>query len=143
MANRIGRSRSRRSGAYMAMAAAAASILVSSAVARADTTDELIDQLKAKGILTKAEYAKLKHRRQAEVAAKAAAQRTPSVPASNGRYVTALDKGIGFHIPGQQIVSKDNGVVTSATSISRSPAASSSSARRISSPPSVAPRAFL
>jgi hypothetical protein len=62
MADRIGRSRSRRSGAYLAMAA---SVLVSSAVARADTTDELIDQLKAKGILTKAECAKLKHRHEA------------------------------------------------------------------------------
>jgi hypothetical protein len=102
------------------MAGMAASVLVSSAVARADTTDELIDQLKAKGILTKAEYAKLKHRHEAElkhlheaeVAAKAAAQGAPRTSASSDRYVTALDKGVGLHIPGKQIVTKDNGVVT-------------------------------
>jgi hypothetical protein len=128
MADRTGRSRSRRSGAYLGMAGMAASVLVSSAVARADTTDELIDQLKAKGILTKAECAKLKHRheaelkrrqeaelkrrKEAEAAAKAAAQGAPGTSASSDRYVTALDKGIGLHIPGQQIVTKDNGVVT-------------------------------
>ena len=116
MADPAGRSRSRRSGAYIAVVGAAASILVGSVVARADTTDDLLDQLKGKGILTKAEYAKLKHRHEAELAAKAAhvaarAPGAPSAPASNGRYVTALDKGIGLHIPGQQIVTKDNGVV--------------------------------
>lgn len=119
MANRIGRSRSRRSSAYLAMAVAA-SILVSSAVARADTTDDLLDQLKAKGILTKAEYAKLKHRHEAELkhrhdaemAAKAAAEGAPSASAPSDRYVTALKKGIGLHIPGEQVVSKDTGVTT-------------------------------
>jgi hypothetical protein len=121
MADRIGRSRSHRSGAYLPMAGMAASVLVSSAVARADTTDELIDQLKAKGILTKAECAKLKHRHEAELkrcqeaeaaakaAAQAAAQGAPGTSASSDRYVTALDHGIGLHIPGQQIVTKDDG----------------------------------
>ncbi len=111
MANRIGRLGSRRRGAYMAMAGAMAAMLIGSAGARADTTDQLLDQLKAKGILTKAEYAKLKERHAAEVASRApAAHAAPGAPA--GRYVTALDKGIGVHIPGQAIVTKDQGVVT-------------------------------
>jgi hypothetical protein len=91
----------------------AASVLVSSAVARADTTDELIGQLKVKGILTKAECAKLKHRHEAELkrrqeaeaAAKAAAQGAPGTSAPSDRYVTALDHGIGLHIARKQSVS--------------------------------------
>ncbi|VTZ48189.1 conserved exported hypothetical protein [Methylocella tundrae] len=111
MANRIGRSRSRRRGAYMAMAGVMATVLMGVSAARADVTDELLDQLKSKGVLTKAEYAKLKQRHAAEVAAKHAPG--PTGPTGgNGRYVTSLDKGIGFHIPGTSVVTKDNGVVT-------------------------------
>lgn len=110
MANRIGRSRSRQRGAYIAMASVMATVLIGAAGARADTTDELLDQLKAKGVLTKGEYAKLKQRHAAEVAAKPARPVGPS--GGNGRYVTSLDKGIGFHIPGTSVVTKDSGVVT-------------------------------
>ncbi len=85
-------------------------LMVGSVAARAGVTDELLDQLKAKGVLTKAEYAKLKARHQAEVAAKPAA--APHGAVSADRYVTALDKGIGVRIPGKTTVTKDNGVVT-------------------------------
>lgn len=73
--------------------------------AKADVTDQLLEQLKAKGILTKGEYSKLKERHAAEKAA------APSGPAGkrlvtkdgvvivpDDRYVTRLDKGIGLHI---------------------------------------------
>jgi len=72
--------------------------------AKADVTDQLLDQLKAKGILTKGEYAKLKERHAVE-------KTTPAGPAGrrlvtkegvvivpDDRYVTRLDKGIGMHI---------------------------------------------
>ncbi len=75
MTHRIGKTSSRRRGAYMATAGALALLMFGSAAARADVTDELLDQLKAKGVLTKAEYAKLKARHEAEVAAHARRQR--------------------------------------------------------------------
>jgi hypothetical protein len=89
----------------MATAGALAMLMIGSVAARADVTDELLDQLKAKGVLTKAEYAKLKARHNAEVAAKPA-------PAAHGapgtdRYITALDKGIGVRIPGKTLVTKE------------------------------------
>ncbi|PNG25743.1 hypothetical protein [Methylocella silvestris] len=93
----------------MAMAGLMASVFVGSVAARADTTDELLDQLKAKGVLTKSEYSKLKQRHAAEVSKPGPHS---AAPVGNGRYLTALDKGVGFRIPGQQIVTKDNGVVS-------------------------------
>ncbi len=105
MTHRIGKTSGRRRGAYMATAGALAMLMIGSVAARADVTDELLDQLKTKGVLTKAEYAKLKARHAAEVAAKPA-------PAAHGapgtdRYVTALDKGIGVRIPGKTLVTKE------------------------------------
>ncbi|ACK51273.1 conserved hypothetical protein [Methylocella silvestris BL2] len=94
----------------MAMAGLMASVFVGSVAARADTTDELLDQLKAKGVLTKGEYSKLKQRHAAETSKAGPRGAAPVV--GNGRYLTALDKGVGFRIPGQQIVTKDNGVVS-------------------------------
>ncbi len=108
MTHRIGKTSSRRRGAYMATAGALALLMIGSVAARADVTDELLDQLKAKGVLTKAEYAKLKARHEAELASHPAVAAAPN----NGRYVTALDKGIGVRIPGHTTVTKDNGVVT-------------------------------
>ncbi|MHB8886917.1 MAG: porin, partial [Methylovirgula sp.] len=61
-----------RHAKFAVLAAAAAALVASSFVAvssaRADTTDVLLEQLKAKGILTKKEYNKLKARHAAEKA---------------------------------------------------------------------------
>jgi hypothetical protein len=74
---------------------------------RADVTDQLLDQLKAKGILTPAEYRTLKERHAAEVAAQRAAPPPPGrrlvtkegvVIVPDDRYVTRLDKGIGIRV---------------------------------------------
>lgn len=71
---------------------------------RADTTDQLLDQLKAKGILTKGEYQTLKARHAAELQQRAAppAQRLVKeekvVIVPDDRTLTRLDKGIGAHI---------------------------------------------
>ncbi|WP_395666683.1 porin [Methylocella sp.] len=94
------------------MAALLATTLVGSTVARADTTEDLLEQLKAKGILTKGEYTKLKDRHAREKAAAKSTAVATAPSGGNGRYVTAIDKGIGIRIPGQQIVTKDNGVVS-------------------------------
>jgi hypothetical protein len=112
MANRIEKSGSRRRGASLAMAGVVASMLFGVSQGHADTTDQLLDQLKAKGILTKAEYQKLKARHESEVAARPAPGPGPGPAPNNGQYITKLDKGIGFRIPGNTIVSKENGVVT-------------------------------
>lgn len=76
--------------------------------ARADTTDDLIDQLRAKGVLSRADYAKLKHRRAAEASVDAkrgagmqvqrAVSKDGAAAPPNGRYITALDKGVGVHV---------------------------------------------
>jgi hypothetical protein len=71
--------------------------------ALADTTDELLDKLKAKGILTKTEYNRFKERHAAEKAATGPAERhlvtkEGVVIVPDDRYVTRLDKGIGVHI---------------------------------------------
>jgi len=73
--------------------------------AKADVTDQLLDQLKAKGILTKGEYSKLKERHAAEKVAPPAGPVGRRVVTKEGvvivpddRYVTRLDKGIGLHI---------------------------------------------
>lgn len=82
-----------------------ASILLGTAAARADVTDELLDQLKAKGILTKGEYATLKARHAAEAASHPAIG--PHGAPGTDRYVTALDKGVGVRIPGKTLVTKE------------------------------------
>ncbi len=101
-------SESRRSGRLARMVVFAAAAAVSMAAvsqARADVTDQLLDQLRAKGVLTHGEYSKLKSRHAAE---KAEMDRPYSrhyskdgvVVVPDDRYLTRLDKGIGFHIPG-------------------------------------------
>jgi hypothetical protein len=88
----------------------AATCIAGDNTARADTTDELIERLRAKGILSPAEVKKLKQRHAAEVAAQAEKLRhTPPqrqlvtkegvVTAPDDHYVTVLDKkGIGVRI---------------------------------------------
>ncbi|ACB97213.1 conserved hypothetical protein [Beijerinckia indica subsp. indica ATCC 9039] len=82
---------------------------LSSAPAFADVTDELLEQLRAKGVLTKGEFHKLKARHAAEVQQKEqqkyAAPPGRKVVTKEGvivvpddRYVTRLDKGIGVRI---------------------------------------------
>ncbi len=111
MSKPIGKSGACRREASLA-AAAVVCLIFGTSEGRADSTDDLLDQLKAKGVLTKTEYAKLKQRHAAEVAGEAAPGPGPAGPHGNDRYVTALDKGIGVHIPGATTVTKDNGVVT-------------------------------
>lgn len=86
---------------------AAVATLAAAAPAHADTTDDLLKQLRAKGVLTKSEYATLTKRRQAEAAAKTAeikkeaeaavAKATPAQPAES-TLVRVADKGIGVKI---------------------------------------------
>src|ERR1700689_5213626 len=100
--------------ARMVVLAAAAVSVLAMGQARADVTDELLNQLVAKGVLTKGEYVKLRSRHEAEKAQMARSggpmmhrmvTRNGIVIVSDDRYITRLDKGIGFHIPG--IISKD------------------------------------
>jgi hypothetical protein len=104
-------SESRCSGrhARMVVLAAAAVSVLAMGQARADVTDELLNQLVAKGVLTKGEYVKLKARHEAEKAemARNSGPMMHRMVTKNGvvvvpddRYITRLDKGIGFHIPG-------------------------------------------
>ncbi|MGB6921357.1 MAG: porin [Methylovirgula sp.] len=94
--------------ARMVVIAAAAVSVLAMGQARADVTDELLNQLVAKGVLTKPEYAKLKARHEAEKATMARSggpmhrmvTRDGVVVVPDDRYITRLDKGIGFHIPG-------------------------------------------
>ncbi|MDR3408039.1 MAG: hypothetical protein P4L68_06035, partial [Methylovirgula sp.] len=79
--------------------------------ARADVTDQLLDQLRAKGVLTHGEYAKLKSRHEAEKAEMGRPRHYTKdgvVVVPDDRYLTRLDKGIGFHIPG--LVTKEGEV---------------------------------
>jgi predicted porin len=83
---------------------------VSTTGAHADATDDLIDKLRAKGILTKAEAAALKSRNKAEqVAAVQAPPPAPPAPAptqvasaapavNDAGLVRMMDKGVGVHI---------------------------------------------
>ncbi|WOJ90868.1 porin [Methylocapsa polymorpha] len=71
----------------------------------ADTTDQLLEQLRAKGILTRAEYKKLASRHAAEVEQRAAQAAKPPAKTEkvvvinpDDRYLTRLDKGIGARI---------------------------------------------
>jgi hypothetical protein len=93
--------------ARMVVLAAAALSFVAAVPARADVTDQLLDQLKAKGILTTGEYAKLKARHEAEKAdmsrpayMRRMVTKEGVVMVPNDQYLTRLNKGIGFHIPG-------------------------------------------
>jgi hypothetical protein len=95
--------------ARMVVLAAAAVSVLAMGQARADVTDELLNQLVAKGVLTKGEYAKLRARHEAEKAEMARSggpmmhrmvTKNGVVIVSDDRYITRLDKGIGFHIPG-------------------------------------------
>lgn len=100
----------RRSGrhARMVVLAATAVSVLAIGQARADVTDELLNQLVAKGVLTKPEFSKLKARHEAEKAQMARDSvmmhrrmtRDGVVVVPDDRYITRLDKGIGFHIPG-------------------------------------------
>lgn len=89
-------------GAGMMLAGAVAALLSQCGPGRADATDQLLDQLKAKGILTKSEYRTLKTRHAAELQQQAAPARKRKkervVNAPDDRYLTRLDKGIGAHI---------------------------------------------
>ncbi|QAY97255.1 hypothetical protein CWB41_07660 [Methylovirgula ligni] len=79
--------------------------------ARADVTDQLLDQLRAKGVLTRGEYSKLKTRHAAEKAEMGRPRHYSKdgvVVVPDDRYLTRLDKGIGFHIPG--LVTKEGEV---------------------------------
>ncbi|WP_246659738.1 porin [Methylosinus sporium] len=85
------------------MAAGLAFVSLFTGAARADTTDQLLDQLKAKGILTKGEYRKLKARHAAETAAPARAAVASHAAAQplatpSDRFITRLDKGIGARV---------------------------------------------
>jgi len=84
--------------------------LLGASWAYADTTDQLLDQLKAKGILTRTEYKKLKARHASEIAARK--EKSPYagppvhrvvtkegvIEAPDDRYVTRLNKGVGVKI---------------------------------------------
>jgi predicted porin len=100
--------------ARMVVLAAAAVSVLAMGQARADVTDELLNQLVAKGVLTKGEFIKLKARHEAEKATMARnggpmmhrmVTKNGVVIVPDDRYLTRLDKGIGFHIPGT--ISKD------------------------------------
>ncbi|REF89015.1 putative porin [Methylovirgula ligni] len=107
-------SESRRSGRLARMvvfAAAAAMGMAAIGQARADVTDQLLDQLRAKGVLTRGEYSKLKTRHAAEKAEMGRPRHYSKdgvVVVPDDRYLTRLDKGIGFHIPG--LVTKEGEV---------------------------------
>ncbi|MBV5335896.1 porin, partial [bacterium] len=76
------------------------------ASARADTTEDLLKQLRAKGVLTKTEYNTLTKRHEAENVAKSAAIKkeaeaavAAAAPApADSTYVRVADKGIGVKI---------------------------------------------
>ncbi len=107
-------SESRRNGRLARMvvfAAATAMGMAAIGQARADVTDQLLDQLRAKGVLTHGEYSKLKTRHAAEKAEMGRPRHYSKdgvVVVPDDRYLTRLDKGIGFHIPG--LVTKEGEV---------------------------------
>ncbi|ACB93776.1 hypothetical protein [Beijerinckia indica] len=104
---RRGRERLRGSLSFALVSSLIATGGFSLSTARADTTDQLLDQLRSKGILTKTEYRKLKdrHAHEAEDKARVAEPAGRRVVTKEGvkivpddRYVTKLDKGIGVRI---------------------------------------------
>jgi predicted porin len=108
--------RSRRTGEllHVALSTFIAGSLLAPSLAVADTTDELLDLLRAKGALTREEYQKLKARHEGEVKkreekVRAAAAPPPASGPPSGdmvtkavvpppQYVTALPKGVGLRI---------------------------------------------
>jgi hypothetical protein len=88
---------------YCTAALAGSLALLLGAPAFADTTDDLLDKLRAKGILTQEEFLALKQRKTAEQQ-----QALPPAPASvtranlalspNTPFITMMDKGIGMHV---------------------------------------------
>jgi hypothetical protein len=107
-------SESRRNGRLARMVVFAAATAMSMAAigqARADVTDQLLDQLRAKGVLTHGEYAKLRARHAAEKADMDRPRHYSKdgvIVVPDDRYISRLDKGIGFHIPG--LVTKEGEV---------------------------------
>lgn len=81
------------------LAAAATGLFATSLVAaKADTTDILLEQLKAKGILTKGEYHKLKARHEAEKASYVHGGPGVVVKGPAPEYVTVCPKGICMRV---------------------------------------------
>jgi predicted porin len=81
--------------------AGAACLTMSSA--RADTTDDLLDKLLQKGILSREEVDQLKQRKAAAPAPAPAPSVTPATPSSNAvadssTFVRMMDKGIGVSV---------------------------------------------
>jgi hypothetical protein len=77
--------------------------LLLGAPAFADTTDDLLDKLRAKGILTQEEFLALKQRKSVEqsqtpVPAPASATRANPALSPSTPFVTMMDKGIGVHL---------------------------------------------
>jgi len=104
---RVSASPHRRRKSSAVLGALVATILSGTAPAFADVTDELLDQLRSKGILTKGEFHKLKARHAAEVQKREEKYVVPGrkvvtkegvVVVPDDRYVTRLDKGIGVRI---------------------------------------------
>lgn len=85
---------------------AAVAVASVSAPARADTTEDLLKQLRAKGVLTKKEYDTLSKRRQAEAQAETAqikkeaeaAVAKTQPPEGDKTYVRVADKGLGVKV---------------------------------------------
>jgi predicted porin len=99
--------------AYRTAALAGGLVLLLGAPAFADTTDDLLDKLRAKGILTQQEFLALKQRKTteqrqappppvaqqpAQEAAPASATRVNPALAPSTPFITMMDKGIGMHI---------------------------------------------
>jgi predicted porin len=87
---------------YCTVALAGSLALLVGAPAFADTTDDLLDKLRAKGILTQEEFSALKQRktvdeRQAQSAPASATRANPALSPSTP-FITMMDKGIGMHV---------------------------------------------
>ncbi|WP_114394068.1 porin [Oleisolibacter albus] len=89
-------------GLFLAGACLGAAI-TTAVSAQADTTDDLLQQLRTKGILTDQEYRALSQRKAEEDARRVEAARTPAVPpatatALDSTVVRTTDKGVGLKI---------------------------------------------
>jgi predicted porin len=88
---------------YCTAALAGSLALLLGAPAFADTTDDLLDKLRAKGILSQEEFLALKQRKSIEqsqtpVPAPASATRANPALSPSTPFVTMMDKGIGVHL---------------------------------------------
>lgn len=93
---------------YCAIALAGSLAMLLGRPALADTTDDLLDSLRAKGILNQQEYLSLKQRKSLEERQAPTAQPQPAPPPSapfggpalapSTPFVTMMDKGIGLHL---------------------------------------------